>query len=196
MALARDLFGTQNPGDERRAALGVVRVANALMERAIRAISVERGDDPRDCALVAFGGAGPLHAVHLAEALGIRTVLVPRYPGVLSALGMIAADVTRESTRALLTTIDTLDPATLAAHIAALADEALTALAADGEDLMAAISNACSTCAMPGNRMNCLHRWGAAGKHRQRRWQTWRNDFTHCTNGAMGMLCEIVASKL
>ncbi len=134
MALAQDLFGTQNPGDERRAALGVVRVANALMERAIRAISVERGDDPRDCALVAFGGAGPLHAAHLAEALGIRTVLVPRYPGVLSALGMIAADVTRESTRALLTTLDALDPATLAAHIAALADEALTALAADGED--------------------------------------------------------------
>ncbi len=134
MALARDLFGTQNPGDEQRAALGVVRVANALMERAIRAISVERGDDPRDCALVAFGGAGPLHAAHLADALGIRTVLAPRYPGVLSALGMIAADVTRESSRALLITLDTLDPATLAAHIAALADEALAVLAADGED--------------------------------------------------------------
>lgn len=134
MALARDLFGTQNPGDEQRAALGVVRVANALMERAIRAISVERGDDPRDCALVAFGGAGPLHAAHLADALGIRTVLAPRYPGVLSALGMIAADVTRESSRALLITLDMLDLATLAAHIAALADEALAALAADGED--------------------------------------------------------------
>jgi N-methylhydantoinase A len=112
----------------------VVRVANALMERAIRAISVERGDDPRDCALVAFGGAGPLHAAHLAAALGIRTVLIPRYPGVLSALGMLAADVTRESSRALLATLDALDAATLAVHIAALADEALAALAADGED--------------------------------------------------------------
>ncbi|MDW8213183.1 MAG: hydantoinase/oxoprolinase family protein [Roseiflexaceae bacterium] len=134
VALAHDLFGVHDPGAEQRAALGVVRVANALMERAIRAISVERGEDPRDCALVAFGGAGPLHAAYLADALGIRTVLVPRYPGVLSALGMIAADVTRESTRALLMTLDALDPETLAAHIAALADEALAALAADGED--------------------------------------------------------------
>ena len=132
--LARDLFGAQDATAERRAALGVVRVANALMERAIRAISVERGDDPRDCALVAFGGAGPLHAAHLAAALGIRTVLIPRYPGVLSALGMLAADVTRESSRALLATLDALDAATLAVHIAALADEALAALAADGED--------------------------------------------------------------
>ncbi|PJF45931.1 MAG: 5-oxoprolinase, partial [Candidatus Thermofonsia Clade 3 bacterium] len=135
ITLAHDLFGAQSPDDEQRAALGVVRIANALMERAIRAISVERGDDPRDCALVAFGGAGPLHAAHLAAALGIRTVLIPRYPGVLSALGMIAADVTRESSRALLTTLDALDTTTLAVHIAALADEALAALAADGEDL-------------------------------------------------------------
>jgi N-methylhydantoinase A len=132
--LARDLFGTHDAAAERRAALGVVRVANALMERAIRAISVERGDDPRDCALVAFGGAGPLHAAHLAAALGIRTVLIPRYPGVLSAFGMLAADVTRETSRALLMTLDALDAATLAAHIGALADEARAALAADGED--------------------------------------------------------------
>jgi N-methylhydantoinase A len=132
--LARDLFGAQDAAAERRAALGVVRVANALMERAIRAISVERGDDPRNCALVAFGGAGPLHAAHLAAALGIRTVLIPRYPGVLSAFGMLAADVTRETSRALLVTLDALDTATLAAHIGALADEARAALAADGED--------------------------------------------------------------
>ncbi len=132
--LAHDLFGAHDVAAERRAALGVVRVANALMERAIRAISVERGDDPRDCTLVAFGGAGPLHAAHLAAALGIRTVLIPRYPGVLSAFGMIAADVTREISRALLMTLDALDPATLAAHISVLADEARAALAADGED--------------------------------------------------------------
>jgi len=133
--LARDLFGTQTAEQDGvlRAALGVLRVANALMERAIRAISVERGDDPRECALVAFGGAGPLHAAYLAGALGMRAVLVPRYPGVLSALGMLAADVTRDSSRALLVTLDTLDAATLTAQIGALADEALTALAADGE---------------------------------------------------------------
>ncbi|MGQ9548311.1 MAG: hydantoinase/oxoprolinase family protein [Roseiflexus sp.] len=132
--LARHLFGVHDVDAQQRAASGVVRVANALMERAIRAISVERGDDPRDCALIAFGGAGPLHAAHLAAALGIRTVLIPRYPGVLSAFGMLAADVTRESSRALLMTLDTLETATLAAHIGALADEARAALAADGED--------------------------------------------------------------
>lgn len=134
--LARELFGeTQDGADaELRAALGVVRIANALMERAIRAISVERGDDPRDCVLVAFGGAGPLHAAYLAGALGMRAVLAPRYPGVLSALGMLAADVTRDSSRALLTSLDALTPALLDAQIAALAAEALAALAADGED--------------------------------------------------------------
>lgn len=78
------------------AALGIVRIANAAMERAIRTISIERGKDPRDCTLVAFGGAGPLHAAYLADALGIHTVLVPRYPGVLSAFGMITTDISRD----------------------------------------------------------------------------------------------------
>src|SRR5581483_10570045 len=70
------------------AALGIVRVVNANMEAAIRVISVERGCDPRQFALVAFGGAGPLHACDLAAALRIPRVLVPTVPGVLSALGM------------------------------------------------------------------------------------------------------------
>jgi N-methylhydantoinase A len=116
-----------------QAAQGVVRVANAAMERAIRAISVERGYDPRDFTLVAFGGAGPLHAAYLADALGMRRVLVPRYPGVLSALGMLAADVTYEASRALLAPLDTLDSAALAAQMDELAAAGLAALAADGE---------------------------------------------------------------
>jgi N-methylhydantoinase A len=62
------------------------------MERAIRAVSVERGEDPRDYPLVAFGGCGGLHACELAESLGIRTVIIPRMAGVLSALGMLLAD--------------------------------------------------------------------------------------------------------
>jgi N-methylhydantoinase A len=75
------------------AALGVVRVADAEMTRALRLISVERGLDPRSFALVAFGGAGPLHACSLAEELGIRTVLVPAASGVLSALGLAASEL-------------------------------------------------------------------------------------------------------
>jgi len=78
-----------------RQAEAVVRVANARMERAIRVISVERGYDPRDFTLVAFGGAGPLHACDLAEALRIPRVFVPTMPGVLSAFGMITAPITR-----------------------------------------------------------------------------------------------------
>ncbi len=76
------------------------------MERALRVISVERGHDPRRFTLVAFGGAGPLHACQLAESLGIPRVLVPPFPGVLSAFGMAAAPVTVDHVQALLATVD------------------------------------------------------------------------------------------
>jgi len=75
---------------------GVVEVVNAEMLRALRVVSVERGHDPRDFALVAFGGAGPLHACALAEELGIEAVLVPEAAGVLSALGLAASDERRD----------------------------------------------------------------------------------------------------
>lgn len=78
------------------AAAGILRVANANMERAIRVVSVERGHDPRDFALVAFGGCGGLHACEMAEELGLGTVLVPAYAGALSALGMLMADNVRD----------------------------------------------------------------------------------------------------
>ena len=78
------------------AARGIVTVANTAMARALRVVSVERGFDPADFTLVAFGGAGPLHACELAEALRMPRVLVPRHPGVLSAMGMIWADAMRD----------------------------------------------------------------------------------------------------
>jgi N-methylhydantoinase A len=77
----------------------VVDVVNAEMLRALRLVSVERGHDPRDFALVAFGGAGPLHACELAEELGIRKVLVPAAAGVLSALGLVASEARRDHVR-------------------------------------------------------------------------------------------------
>jgi N-methylhydantoinase A len=77
-------------------AAGIVRVVNANMARALRVVSVERGIDPRGLALVAFGGAGPLHACSLAEELGIERVLVPAASGVLSALGLAVADLRRD----------------------------------------------------------------------------------------------------
>jgi N-methylhydantoinase A len=93
----RDWVGNVTSSDaaERAVALaeGIVRVVNANMARALRVVSVERGIDPRGLALVAFGGAGPLHACALAEELGIERVLVPRASGVLSALGLAVADL-------------------------------------------------------------------------------------------------------
>jgi N-methylhydantoinase A len=75
------------------AAAGIVEVANAAMEGAVRVSLRDRGDDPRDFALVAFGGAGPLHAVELALSLNIGTVIVPEHPGTLCAYGLLHADV-------------------------------------------------------------------------------------------------------
>jgi N-methylhydantoinase A len=80
----------------------VVEVVNAEMLRALRVVSVERGHDPADFALVAFGGAGPLHACELADELGIRTVLVPEAAGVLSALGLVASEERRDAVRSYL----------------------------------------------------------------------------------------------
>ena len=84
------------------AAEGILEVADTAMERALRVISVERGHDPAEFTLVAFGGAGGLHAAHLADRLGTRRAMVPPRPGLLSAYGMLAADVTREVSRTVL----------------------------------------------------------------------------------------------
>jgi N-methylhydantoinase A len=81
---------------------GIIRLAEAAMEKAIRVISVERGYDPREFALVAFGGAGPLHACALAQALRIPSVLIPKMPGALSALGILLADTVRDYSKTVM----------------------------------------------------------------------------------------------
>lgn len=91
------------------AAQGIVQVANATMERALRVISVERGVDPSELHLMAFGGAAGLHAVELATRLGARGVLVPPDPGLASAWGMLAAPVVRDRTRTVLLRSDAPD---------------------------------------------------------------------------------------
>ena len=85
-----------------RFAAGVIRVVNATMEKAIRVVSIERGYDPRDFALVAFGGAGGMHACELARSLGIPRVIVPRYPGALSAFGILVSDVVKDYSRTVV----------------------------------------------------------------------------------------------
>jgi len=83
-------------------AQGILGVSNAVIERAVRRISIERGHDPRDYTLVAFGGAGGLHACDLAAALEMRGVLLPVFPGGLSALGILRADVVRDFSRTVM----------------------------------------------------------------------------------------------
>jgi N-methylhydantoinase A len=105
------------------AARGMLTILDHAMIGAMRVVSVERGHDPRDFALVAFGGAGPLHGASLAELLGIRTVVVPRHPGVLCAQGLLAADLGTEFTRSLPRG-RVIGDAAIAAAFAALEDQA------------------------------------------------------------------------
>jgi N-methylhydantoinase A len=108
---------------------GIVSVANAHMESALRRVSVERGYDPRAFTLLAFGGSGPLHACGLASALGIRKILVPAAPGALSALGILDADLRREFSRTVMA-----DPASsrIATAFAELEAEARATFRAEG----------------------------------------------------------------
>jgi N-methylhydantoinase A/oxoprolinase/acetone carboxylase beta subunit len=102
------------------AAQGVHRIANAHMADGIRLVSINRGYDPREFALVPLGGAGGLHAVALALELGIERIIVPRYPGVLAAAGLLAAPIEHEVSGAFLTPVADAKPADLAAAIAEL----------------------------------------------------------------------------
>jgi N-methylhydantoinase A len=90
------------------AAAGIIRVVNANMIRGIRRVSVERGYDPRDFALVPFGGAGPLHGVDLAQALNMTRVIVPTYPGIASAYGMLSADVRHDYVQTFIAVSDSI----------------------------------------------------------------------------------------
>jgi N-methylhydantoinase A len=113
---------------------GILAVANAVMEKAIRVISVERGHDPRDYVLVAFGGAGGLHACALADALEMRGVLMPMFPGGLSALGILRADVVKEFSRTVLLAVNnaTKTANELRKSFRALEQDAFRALRSEG----------------------------------------------------------------
>jgi N-methylhydantoinase A len=92
-----------------RAAEGIIAVVNANMIRGIRRVSVEKGYDPRDFALIPFGGAGPLHGVDLAQSLNITRAIIPLYPGIASAFGMLAADVRHDYVQTQIAVSDALD---------------------------------------------------------------------------------------
>ncbi len=124
-ALARALDASLDDTAE-----GILDVADTAMEGALRVISVERGHDPADFALVPFGGAAGLHAVELAERLGVARLLVPPDPGVLSAFGMLVSPIRKDVSRTILTGAD--DPERVAAAYRELEAEALRAMADEG----------------------------------------------------------------
>ena len=106
---ALDSVGSQLGLNTEEAASGVVAIVNAAMANAIREITVSRGIDPRDFALVAFGGAGPLHAIAIAEELELKSVIIPSNPGVLSAYGMLQADTRHDLVANYFANLDSLD---------------------------------------------------------------------------------------
>ncbi|HWT36721.1 MAG TPA: hydantoinase/oxoprolinase family protein [Paraburkholderia sp.] len=113
-------------------AVGIREVVNVNMARTIKAVTVERGVDPRDFTLVAFGGSGPVHACDLARALDMKRVVFPAAPGVFTAMGMLAGAVERYFVRPSLSLLDSLDVNALAAVVAGMRDEARKALADEG----------------------------------------------------------------
>jgi N-methylhydantoinase A len=118
--------------DREQAAMAIVQVANANMADAVRLISIRRGYDPREFALVVFGGAGPLHGVALAQELSIPTVIVPPNPGITSALGCLLVDVRHDLSVMYLARADQVDPADVEEELGALEAEARERLEAEG----------------------------------------------------------------
>jgi 5-oxoprolinase (ATP-hydrolysing) len=127
------------------AALGIIRVVNASMERAIRTVSLEKGYDPRLFTLLPFGGAGPLHACELAEALRIPRIFIPRYPGVLSALGMVLAPIVKDYVQTVMLDTRNAGTADLEATFATLEAKAQVDMqretASPGEEAESITSN-------------------------------------------------------
>jgi N-methylhydantoinase A len=108
--------------------VAIIRIANAHMALALRAVSVQRGQDPRDFALVAFGGAGPLHACELARELKIPVVIIPRLPGQFSAWGMLTCDLRHDYVQTLMRDFDSVDPQEIVSAMTTLVDYGLSTL--------------------------------------------------------------------
>jgi N-methylhydantoinase A len=135
-AVAADRLGGDLGLTREQIAWAIVRLANSNMERAVRTVTLQRGYDPRRFTLVAFGGAGPLHAAEMASELGIERILVPPHPGVMAALGLTIPDLVRDLHRTVLVTLDPNALPVLDARFAELEERLLTET--EGEELFGA----------------------------------------------------------
>jgi N-methylhydantoinase A len=118
--------------DVMRAAYGISQVANATMMRALRSVSTERGYDPREFTLVAFGGAGPIHAAPLAESIGITRVVIPIFPGLFSALGLLLADYRRDYIQPIGVNLDHVEPTDIVGRYEEMESKARHEMVAEG----------------------------------------------------------------
>ena len=118
--------------DEYEAAVSVIRIANSMMGKILRIVSVERGYDPRDFALVAFGGAGPMHVCALAEELQINRVILPRNPGMFSALGLLTADLFHDYSNPVLSGTRDVDPESVEELFQAMEEQGKATLDLEG----------------------------------------------------------------
>jgi len=120
-AAALDRLATRLPGmDAQAVAAGILRIVNAEMAKVLRIVSLERGHDPRQFTLVAFGGAGPLHAAELAEELAIPRIIIPPFPGLLSAWGLLVAGLKHTDVTSLLQDAASVDAAAVERCFAAM----------------------------------------------------------------------------
>ncbi len=169
------------------AADGIIKVVNANMARAIRLVSVRRGHDPREYALMCFGGAGPLHGAVLARDLDMPGVLIPRCPGVTSALGMLGADVRLDFSRTCLAPLSDLTPEKLSGIYEIMEGEGRASLAGEGfkkvsllrrADLRYAGQSYEITLPLPGGDLseNDLEQLGRAFHTAHEREYGWRRD--------------------
>jgi N-methylhydantoinase A len=106
------------------AAYGIIRVVNANMVKGMAGSSIEKGFDPREFTLVAFGGAGPLHACELAKEIGMRKVVIPLYPGALSAFGLVTSDIRHDYVQTIAKSAASADPGTMRRAYAMMEEKA------------------------------------------------------------------------
>ena len=117
------------------AALGITRIADSAMSLSVRAVSVARGSDPRDCAMIAFGGAGPLHALSIARDISIPTVIIPLFPGNFSALGMLMAPWRQDLIQTFVAGLDDVDVSAADDVMQGLRDQGNRQLQSEGLDI-------------------------------------------------------------
>ena len=177
------------------AAEGIIRVINAVMAKAIRRLSVEKGYDPREFTLVSFGGAGPLHATMLAAELQIPRVLVPLAPGVSSSLGLLTADFRHDFVRTVLWKMPQIRVGQLGELCAQLEAQALERMTREHVDARDVIVTPSADLRYQGQGFSLETRFTLEELKAGVTWKPWRPDSTSCTKPPMATVTSARPSR-